>query len=434
MSRSVVIRATEAPAIGVARTFSTGLMGLSSSHERYYPPFDWAGPSMTMDAGTWTTDIASSFSFTDPTFNNGYVAVIIDDGYGGKFVGGNFTSVTCNVTSTTYTTGYTRLVHLLPTGEVDSLWSCPVGSTIVYALALDVTNDRLFVGGNFTSIGGESRARLALVEASSGDVDIGWVCNTTGGNVETLALDVANDRLFVGGGFSSIGGELRADLALVEASSGTVDIGWTCNTTSGDVRALALDVANDRLFVGGSFTSIGGELRSRFALVEASSGTVDTLWVCDANGTVRALALDVANDRLFAGGYYTNIGGETRAYLAMVEASSGDVDTGWVCNANVYLFGLALDVANNRLFVGGIFTNIGGESRADLAMVEASSGTVDTGWVCNTGNGDVYALLSDPANDALFVGGSFYGATGLDGEQRDRFGTVVASTGDLHVP
>ena len=116
---------------------------------------------------------AAPFSFTDPSFNNGIVYAIIDDGSGGKFVGGTFTSVTCNVTSTTYTTGYTRLVHLLPSGEVDSSWSCPVGSSIVYALALDVVNDRLFVGGDYSSIGGELRTDLAMVEASSGDVDIG---------------------------------------------------------------------------------------------------------------------------------------------------------------------------------------------------------------------------------------------------------------------
>jgi hypothetical protein len=216
------------------------------------------------------------FSFTDPSFNNGYVTAIIDDGSGGKFVGGQFTSVTCNVTSTTYTTGYERLVHLLPTGEVDSLWSCPVGSLRVRALALDVANDRLFVGGDFTGIGGELRTDLAMVEASSGDVDIGWTCNVTGAPnlVNDLALDVANDRLFVVGNFSGIGGELRDDLAMVEASSGTVDIGWTCNSNNG-VLGLLSDPTNDALFVGGTFngaTGLDGQQRDRFGTVVASTG------------------------------------------------------------------------------------------------------------------------------------------------------------------
>jgi hypothetical protein len=178
-------------------------------------------------------------------------------------------------------------------------------------------------------------------------------------------------------------------------------------------------------------------LRDDLALVEASSGTVDSGWVCDstASGQVFTLALDVANDRLFVGGSFTDIGGELRDDLALVEASSGTVDTGWVCDstASGQVFTLALDVANDRLFVGGNFSTIGGELRDDLALVEASSGSVDIGWTCNSNNG-VLGLLSDPTNDALFVGGTFNGATGLDGQQRDRFGTVVASTGDLHVP
>jgi hypothetical protein len=378
------------------------------------------------------------FSFTDPTFNNGTVYAIIDDGSGGKFVGGDFTSVTCNVTSTTYTTGYERLVHLLPTGEVDAAWSCPVGSSNVRALALDVANDRLFVGGDFSSIGGELRKELAMVEASSGDVDIGWVCDVTGvgsSYVRVLALDVANDRLFVGGNFTNIGGESRADLAMVEASSGNTDANWVCNT-NGVVYALALDVANDRLFVGGGFGYIGNETRVHLALVQASSGTVDINWVCNASTTtsyVLALELDVANDRLFVGGLFSSIDLVNRVDLAMVEASSGNTDANWVCNTNGVVRALALDVANDRLFVGGAYSSIGGELRDDLALVEASSGNVNTGWVCNS-NGVVQALLSDPANDALFVGGDFNGATGLDGQQRDRFGTVVASTGDLFVP
>jgi len=377
---------------------------------------------------------SAPFSFTDPSFG-GTVYAIIDDGSGGKFVGGTFTSVTCNVTSTTYTTGYTRLVHLLPTGEVDSFWSCPVGSSTVYALALDVANNRLFVGGAFSSIGGELRNDLAMVEASSGTVDINWTCSTTSGDVKALALDVANNRLFVGGSFSNIGGETRADLAMVEASSGDVDILWTCDT-SGNVRALALDVANNRLFVGGSFSTIGGQSRTHLAMVEASSGTVNTLWVCSAtSGAIYALELDVSNDRLFVGGIFTNIGGESRSSLALVEASSGTVDTLWTCNVTSpgQVYALALIGANDRLFVGGTFSTIGGESRDDLALVEASSGTTNASWVCNS-NSQVWALLSDAGNDALFVGGSFNGATGLDGEQRDRFGTVVASTGDLFVP
>ena len=378
------------------------------------------------------------FSFTDPTFNNLTIYAIIDDGSGGKFVAGNFTSVTCNVTSTTYTTGYERLIHLLPTGEVDAAWSCPLGSGVVYALALDVANDVLYVGGSYSTIGGETRLDLAAVTASTGVVDTGWTCDTDG-IVRALSVDAANDALYVGGSFATIGGVSRADLAAVTASTGVVDAAWTCDTTSGDVYALALDVANDVLYIGGNFSTIGGASKTDLAAVTASTGVVDAGWTCNVTSNqVRKLALDVANDVLYVGGEFTIVGGLLRSGLAAVTASSGTTVSGWVCNVasgsqNVYA--LAVDSSADRLYVGGTFTNLDSASPAKLrlAAVTASTGDVDAAWQCDAG-GTVFALQVDPANNALFVGGGFFGATGLDGEQRDRFGTVVASTGDLFVP
>jgi len=376
------------------------------------------------------------FSFTDPTFG-GNVLAIIDDGAGGKFVGGGWTSVTCNVTSTTYTTGYTRLVHLLPTGEVDAAWSCPVASGEVGALALDVANGVLYVGGSFAAIGGESRLDLAAVTASTGVVDTGWTCDTDG-IVRALSVDAANDVLYVGGSFATIGGVSRADLAAVTASTGVVDAAWTCDTASGEVRALALDVANDVLYVGGNFSAIGGVFSRYAAAITASTGVVVSGWLGTvSSGTiVYALALDVANDRLYVGGDFLAIGGGSKVDLAALTASTGAAVSGFTCNtASGNVIALAVDSSADRLYVGGNFTNLGGASPAkvNLAAATASTGVVDAAWQCDAGS-TVRALQIDPANNALFVGGSFSGATGLDGEQRDRFGTVVASTGDLFVP
>jgi len=397
----------------------------------------WGPSDMGLSAST-------TFVWLDPSFN-GQVDVIIDDGAGGKYVGGRWTSVTCNVTATTYTTGYTRLVHLLPGGAVDAAWSCPVTNK-VGVLALDVANDRLFVGGQFNgaaSVGGVARDRLALVTASTGAVVTGWTCNANG-EVVALALDVTNDRLFVGGvfnGAASVGGVARDRLALVTASTGAVVTGWTCNAIGDSfpsVLALALDVTNDRLFVGGQFSgaaSIGGVARDRLALVTASTGAVVTGWTCNANALVQTLALDVVNDRLFVGGQFSgaaSIGGVTRQKLALVTASTGAVVTGWTCNADsgsTAVRSLALDVANNRLFAGGNYIAIGGQTRGGLALVTASTGAVATGWICNTTFDGVFTLSLDVVNDRLFVGGSFNGATSFDGVSRARFGTTIASTG-----
>ena len=155
------------------------------------------------------------------------------------------------------------------------------------------------------------------------------------------------------------------------------------------------------------------------------------------SSSVNELALDVANDRLYVGGDFLAIGGGSKVDLAALTASTGAAVSGFTCNAaSGNVIALAVDSSADRLYVGGTFTNLDSASPAkvNLAAVTASTGDVDAAWQCDAAGGTVNVLQVDPANNALFVGGSFSGATGLDGEQRDRFGTVVASTGDLFVP
>jgi hypothetical protein len=83
---------------------------------------------------------------------DGAVHAVAADGTGGWIVGGDFTAVE----------GLTRkgLVRLDPFGDVDPGWdvAAPGG---VYALA--VRGGLLYIGGNFTSVAGQPRERLAVV-------------------------------------------------------------------------------------------------------------------------------------------------------------------------------------------------------------------------------------------------------------------------------
>jgi len=430
----------------------------------------WNGPIMDMDGGGWEAMVADPFTWTDPSFNNGVVTAIVDDGNGGKFVGGSFTSVTCNVTSTTYTTGYTRLIHLLPNGEVDADWSCAVTGT-VWTLAIDAASDRLYVGGDYNgtaSIGGANRDRLAVVTASTGVVVSDWVCNVDGDEfgfgVSAIALDVVGDRLYIGHPsevdffadpaerFTDVGGEARIGLAAITASTGVVVADWVCDIVPADdfaptnVYALVVDASSDRLYVAGGWGNgtVGGEARVGLVAITASTGLVAADWVCNATNTVRALAFDAASDRLYVAGQFNgtaSIGGENRDRLAAVTASTGVVVSDWTCNVTSAssfhaVWALAFDASTDRLYVAGQFNGgtIGGESRDRLAAVTASTGVVVTGWTCNVSGNIVFNLAFDAANDVLHVVGSFRGATVFDGVSRDAFGTANATAGGVYVP
>ena len=73
-------------------------------------------------------------------------------------------------------------------------------------------------------------------------------------------------------------------------------------------------ISGGALFVGGTFTNIGGQTRNRIAALDAASGTA-TSWNPNANGTVRAI--QPAGYGVYAGGSFTSIGGLARSYLAV---------------------------------------------------------------------------------------------------------------------
>ena len=72
------------------------------------------------------------------------------------------------------------------------------------------------------------------------------------------------------------------------------------------------------------------------ATIDATTG-VATAWDPNANDYVYALA--VSGGTVYAGGYFTSIGGQPRNYIAALDAASGAA-TDWDANANDYVYAL----------------------------------------------------------------------------------------------
>ncbi len=67
---------------------------------------------------------------------------------------------------------------------------------------------------------------------------------------------------------------------------------------------LLLDGAT--LYVGGAFTTIGGQARNRLAAIDTTTGT-PSAWNPNASGAVNVLVLN--GTTLYAGGAFTKVGG-----------------------------------------------------------------------------------------------------------------------------
>ena len=140
----------------------------------------------------------------------------------------------------------------------------------------------------------------------------------------------------------------------------------------------ALAVSGNTVYAGGNFTTIGGQSLNNVAALDVSTGNA-TSWNANANGSVLALA--VSGSTVYAGGNFTSIGMQSRNNIAALDASSG-IPTSWNPNANGgYYSGLvsALALSGNTVYVGGTFTSIGGQSRNNIAALDASTGNA-TAW------------------------------------------------------
>lgn len=332
---------------------------------------------------------------------DGAVYALATDAAGNIYAGGSFSEVN----------GVPRrlLVKLSAAGDVDPDWNAsPVIGSLVYALAIDASGN-VFVGGLFFTIGGQSRSSLAkLASTGSGAVDPNWNPGNTG-PVYALAMD-GTGNLFVGGDFTTVGGQSRRGLAKLSGSgAGAADPTWNPSLSGPSrdlVNALALD-ADGNLFAGGSFVSASGLGRS--GIVKLSpAGVADPTWNPSPNGSVVSLATD-ATGNVWVGGVFTSIGGLSRLHVAKLSGTGvGAADPGWNPSPDEPVGSITVDAGGN-VYIGGLFETVGGLSRLGFAAVSPAGVpqiAMDMEW---PGTVDAFARQPD---GSTIVGGDFVKADG----------------------
>jgi hypothetical protein len=347
----------------------------------------------------------------DSTLGFAEVYVVAADGNGGWFLGGSFGSVR----------GQARmgLAQVDSSGNVTA-WN-PGTDGPVYALS--VSAGVVYAGGNFNAVGGQPRKSLAAISATTGvvsawDPQAGPIAHPT---IE--AIIVLGNTIYVGGNFTFIGQQTRNYIAALDAASGLAT-GWNPNA---DNRVYALTVrvevfptASTTVYAGGQFANIGGAARNFVAALDATGAATGaaTAWNPAPNGIVRAL--NVNGPSVFVGGLFTSIGGQSRRNLALI-SGSGLASTTFDPSPDFSV--LALTRAGNILYVGGTFTAIGGLPRRGLAQIDLLGFTV-TAWDPSPNMGKINALAV--AGTRLFAGGGF---TGMGGVTRLGLAALDATTG-----
>jgi trimeric autotransporter adhesin len=280
---------------------------------------------------------------------------------------------------------------------------------VVWAMAY--TEGIVFSGGSFTSVrppgaaAGQqqtAQARLAAFTSTTGSLLTGWR-PTVNGTVTALEISPDGNRLYVGGDFTQVNGQTRNRIAAFDITNPASPVLLGTGAFNGRTNAKVNDIlaTSTTVYATGAFTTANNTPRTRVAAFTADGGTLTDFDVSltGAPADVPApfgTSLSISDSTLFIGGQFWNVDGNLSRGLAAVDATTGDVvpfrvpvladNGGWITDTLVY---------DGKLFlVGRVPPNRSGNRLEGIAALDAGTGQFvwgDNGHRCL---GDGFGLIA----------------------------------------
>jgi hypothetical protein len=277
---------------------------------------------------------------------------------------------------------------LIPAGS--NLYRCLQEVSGEVRALLVLADGSVLLGGNISGFNGEPASPLLrlLPESLARDEAFNYTDTSTPIN----AIEVQNGEVWIAAGTRLR--RLLADGSVDEAASIDAD---------GPIRSLRADGA-DGLFVGGSFSTLGGENRARIARVHTSSATgIDLLWQAPAiEGEVRDIS--VLPDRVLAAGRLQSVPAQAAGLIALERADGVVVQTQRPARLGQYMYSTPListPTPDGGAVFAGNFTQSRDAVHPGLIKVD-QHGTVIPGWAPVL-PGRVVSMVAGP-DGFLYVG------------------------------
>jgi uncharacterized delta-60 repeat protein len=345
-----------------------------------------------------TTGLADSF---DPSANN-YVYSFVVQSDGKILVGGQFTTLSPNGGATVTRN---RIARLNPSGTLDTAFNpnaTGVGASgEIYSIAVQADGKILVVGG-FISIGGQTRYNIARLDSTTGLADSFDPNPGQNGIVRSIAVR-ADGKILVGGDFTSIGGQPRKAIARLDPNTGLADsldsnLGNTGNTAT-SVYGIALQ-ADGKIWAGGTFDLASGQSRKQVARLE-TDGRLDRTLNLSMDGSVLAIAVQPGGKTVI-GGDFTTVLGVSRNNIARLN-TDGTLDPAFNPNIDDAVESIVVQM-DGKILVGGAFITVGGQTRNRIARLDATTGSADS--FDPNANDTVYSVEMQ-ADGKILAGGAF---------------------------
>jgi uncharacterized delta-60 repeat protein len=348
-------------------------------------------------------------------------------------------------------------------GNFDAAFNTNLGTGFdSFSSAIFVRNDQsILVGGGFNTFDGQAVGKMLALNAD-GTLDTTFTSNLgTGfnGTVRSLAFQNSDEKIVLGGEFTTLNGQSSPHLVRL-FNDGTEDTIFSSRLGSGfnaPVGTVGIDVNNplEKLVVGGDFTVFRGQARgfvtrmSEGGELPAPAANEDTDFYDNLgtafDGQVNAVASQ-PDGKILVGGSYNDFNGHNCVNLVRLNLD-GTEDAAFCDNLgsgfNSAVFSITVQ-SDGKIIVTGSFDIVNGVTSSAVVRLNAD-GTIDEDFTDNLGtgfNGEIYEAAVQPDGKIILVGifGTFNGdphqgiirlnATGtIDQQFSDNMGTGLDPSG-----
>ncbi len=205
----------------------------------------------------------------------------------------------------------------------------PMWQTNGIVYALEASGGRVYAGGTFSTVrppGAASgtqevtRTRLAAFDANTGALVTSFN-HTLNGNVFAIAASPDGQTIYVGGDFTTVNGQTRNRIAAFNAQTGALT-SWSSSVWQ---RVAAIDVSPTGVYIGGAFTTAGGRSVQRVAMLSPITGQASATFNTAADAYVYSIALSHDFSKLYIAGTFNTLNGDNGYYAAgVVDSATGD--------------------------------------------------------------------------------------------------------------
>jgi hypothetical protein len=200
-------------------------------------------------------------------------------------------------------------------------------------------------------------------------------------DASVLGLAVTKGKAFVGGRFTRVrppgaapgtSQTVRTYLAAFNQTTGALDTTFN-HDVNNFVWSIVASPDGTKVYIGGDFTRVDGQVRNRIAAFDATTGAL--LPNIKPNVSYRVKTLAVGGTSLYFGGSFGLVNNVARNRAAAISMVDGSL-LPWNPNADADVYAIDAADDNSKVYLGGTFAKVGGVAHWAVASVNNSTGAL----------------------------------------------------------